>query len=144
MARRCERLGAIATYALIHDREIANRVDDSVVRVMAGASASAAPRARLCAGADRAAAGFETAPELLAMGGELKATFCLVKDGEAILSQHQGDLENADDLRRLSARTWRSMPSCSTTRRSRSSPTGIPNICRPSSPANGRERERCR
>ena len=29
------------------------------------------------------------------MGGELKATFCLVKDGAAILSQHQGDLEDA-------------------------------------------------
>ena len=29
------------------------------------------------------------------MGGELKATFCLLKDGQAILSQHQGDLENA-------------------------------------------------
>ena len=28
------------------------------------------------------------------MGGQLKATFCLVKDGKAILSQHQGDLEH--------------------------------------------------
>ena len=32
------------------------------------------------------------------MGGELKATFCLVKDSEAILSQHQGDLENSETL----------------------------------------------
>jgi hydrogenase maturation protein HypF len=37
------------------------------------------------------------------MGGELKATFCLLKDSEAILSQHQGDLENVetfDDYRK--------------------------------------------
>ena len=36
------------------------------------------------------------------MGGELKSTFCLVKDGAAILSQHQGDLEELrtfDDYR---------------------------------------------
>src|SRR5208337_2184646 len=79
------RLGEIAAYALTHDREIANRVDDSVAREMAG-------RMRLL----RRARGFEAAPELLAMGGELKATFCLVKDGEAILSQHQGDLENVE------------------------------------------------
>ena len=40
---------------------------------------------------------------MLALGGELKATFCLVKDAQAILSQHQGDLESAstfDDYRR--------------------------------------------
>lgn len=38
--------------------------------------------------------GFADAPDLLAFGGELKATFCVVKDGAAILSQHQGDLED--------------------------------------------------
>ena len=97
------RLGDIATYALMHDREIANRVDNSVARVMAGRT-RILRRARGFAPAPIALPpGFEAAPELLAMGGELKATFCLVKDGEAILSQHQGDLENAetfDDYRK--------------------------------------------
>ena len=89
------RLSSIAPYALIHNREIANRIDDSVVRLMAG-HPRLIRRARGYAPAPiRLPAGFETAPELLAMGGELKATFCLVKDGEAILSQHQGDLEDA-------------------------------------------------
>ncbi|MGH6795406.1 MAG: carbamoyltransferase HypF [Methylocella sp.] len=89
------RLAGIAAYALIHDRGIANRVDDSVMRVMAG-TARVLRRARGFAPAPvKLAAGFDRAPDLLAMGGELKATFCLVKDGQAILSQHQGDLENA-------------------------------------------------
>ncbi|MGH6799739.1 MAG: hypothetical protein ACREDI_15330 [Roseiarcus sp.] len=30
-----------------------------------------------------------------AFSAELKSTFCLVKDGEAIVSQHIGDLEDA-------------------------------------------------
>jgi hydrogenase maturation protein HypF len=90
-----ERLTGIATYALVHDREIANRVDDSVVRVMMG-QARVLRRARgFAPDPIPLPPGFEAASELLAMGGELKATFCLLKDGEAILSQHQGDLEDA-------------------------------------------------
>jgi hydrogenase maturation protein HypF len=93
-----EQLAGIASHMLIHDREIANRLDDSVVREMAG-QGQVLRRARGFAPAPIALPnGFETAPELLAMGGELKATFCLVKDGEAILSQHQGDLENPETL----------------------------------------------
>ena len=38
--------------------------------------------------------GFEHAPDLLAMGGELKATFCVLRAGEAMLSRHHGDLED--------------------------------------------------
>ncbi|MGD0105025.1 MAG: carbamoyltransferase HypF [Rhodopila sp.] len=89
------RLCGVATYALVHDRTIANRVDDSVVRAMAG-QVRVLRRARGFAPSPiRLPRGFEAAGELLAMGGELKAAFCLVKDGEAILSQHQGDLEDA-------------------------------------------------
>jgi hydrogenase maturation protein HypF len=43
----------------------------------------------------RLPAGFERAPDLLAMGGELKATFCMTQGGEAVLSPHHGDLEDA-------------------------------------------------
>lgn len=87
------RLGGIAAFALMHDRAVANRVDDSVLRVMAGRP-RLLRRARGYAPAPlRLPPGFEQAPPLLAFGGELKATCCLVKDGEAILSQHIGDLE---------------------------------------------------
>lgn len=89
------RLGDIAEYFLMHNRDIARRVDDSVVRVMAGA-----PR-MLRRGRGYAPApiplpeGFTAAPAVLAMGGELKNTFCLLREGQAILSHHMGDLEDA-------------------------------------------------
>jgi hydrogenase maturation protein HypF len=89
-----ERLGGIASFALTHDRKIANRIDDSVTRIVTGKS-RLLRRARGYAPAPiTLPRGFEAAPDLLAVGGELKATFCLVKDGAAILSQHQGDLED--------------------------------------------------
>ena len=98
-----QRLAGIASYALIHDRDIANRVDDSVVLVAAG-KMRVLRRARGYAPSPiQLPKGFEAAPQILAFGGELKSTFCLVKDGAAILSQHQGDLENAatfDDYRK--------------------------------------------
>ena len=97
------RLSGIATYALLHDRTIANRVDDSVVRLVGGRVRSLR-RARGFAPAPvRLPDGFEKAPPLVAYGAHLKSTFCLVRDGQAILSQHQGDLEDArtfDDYRK--------------------------------------------
>jgi len=38
-------------------------------------------------------------PPLLAVGGELKATFCLTRDNFAFMSQHIGDMENLETLR---------------------------------------------
>ena len=89
-----DQLAGVAAHVLLHDRVIANRIDDSVVRVMDGAP-RLLRRARGYAPAPIALPpGFDKAPEILAMGGELKATFCLIKDGQAIVSQHQGDLEH--------------------------------------------------
>jgi hydrogenase maturation protein HypF len=87
-------LADIVDIFLMHDRDIANRIDDSVIRVMAE-KPQIIRRARGYAPRSiKLPAGFERAPELLAFGGELKSSFCLVKDGAAILSQHQGDLED--------------------------------------------------
>ena len=92
-ARR--RLGGIADGFLLHDRDVARRVDDSVTRFVAG-EPRLLRRARGYAPAPiRLGAGFERAPPLLAMGGELKSTFCLLRDGAAVLSHHIGDLEEA-------------------------------------------------
>jgi hydrogenase maturation protein HypF len=87
-------LRGIADAMLMHDREIANRIDDSVVRIMAGKPTLMRRARGYAPSAVPLPPGFEGAPDLLAFGGELKATFCVVKNGAAILSQHQGDLED--------------------------------------------------
>lgn len=89
------KLAEIADYLLLHDREIVNRVDDSVVRVMAG-EARLLRRARGYAPAPLPLPpGFAHAPPILALGSELKNTFCLITGAQAVLSQHIGDLEHA-------------------------------------------------
>lgn len=93
-----EKLAAIADFFLLHNRDIVNRVDDSVVRVVEG-QVQTLRRARGYAPTPiRLPAGFTQAPAILAMGSELKNTFCLLDQGRAILSQHLGDLENAAAL----------------------------------------------
>lgn len=93
-----EKLSQIADYFLLHNREIVNRVDDSVVRVV-DHKLQIIRRARGYAPAPiKLPLGFHHVPPILAMGSELKNTFCLLREGEAILSQHLGDLENAASL----------------------------------------------
>lgn len=93
------RLAQIADYYLLHDRDIVNRLDDSVVYLADGLprllrrARGYAPQPLLLSGS------FSSATGILSMGAELKNTFCLLKEGKAILSQHMGDLKNASTYR---------------------------------------------
>jgi len=89
------RLGGIADFFLMHDRDIYLRSDDSVTRVVANL-----PRIV------RRSRGYvpmpvflrKQLPPVLAVGGELKNTVCVLKGDRAFLSQHVGDLENLETL----------------------------------------------
>jgi hydrogenase maturation protein HypF len=91
------RLGGIADLFLAHDREIENRCDDSVARVIAGRptvfrrSRGYVPRAVLLRRPVRRT--------VLACGAHLKNTFCLAAGGEAWLGPHIGDLDNLEATR---------------------------------------------
>lgn len=99
-------LADIADYWLLHDRDIVNRLDDSVVRAMDGEMRTLRRARGYSPEALSLPAGFEAANGILAMGAELKNSFCLVKNGQAVVSQHIGDLESASvqqDYRQLIA-----------------------------------------
>ena len=85
-------IGSGIDFVLDHDRPITRRVDDSVVRVVDG-GAQVLRRARGHAPEPISLPpGFDAAPTVLAYGGELKNTFCLLRAGQATLSPHLGDL----------------------------------------------------
>ncbi|MBU1672403.1 MAG: carbamoyltransferase HypF [Actinobacteria bacterium] len=92
-----ERLGDIADYFLLHDRDILVRYDDSVSRIFKGAEYPV-----------RRARGYAPYPlrvrrragrTVLALGPELKNTFCALRGDLAFVSQHIGDMETADEVR---------------------------------------------
>lgn len=86
------RLAGIASAVAGHDRAIVVRIDDSVMRVIAGAPSFI-----------RRARGFTPAPvrlahnvaPVLALGAALKATVTVTRGSDAFVSQHVGDLDNA-------------------------------------------------
>lgn len=88
-----QKLGGIADYFLIHDREIYNPCDDSVMRVSSLGTPQLFRRAR---GFVPRGVPLPTKKpfSVLALGGEMKNTFCLTREGEAYLSQHWGDLNH--------------------------------------------------
>ena len=91
------RLGTIADAFLLHDRKIAHRVDDSVLRIAAGAPYFLR-RSRGYVPAPIRLAVPPAAPMVLACGAELKNTFCVTKGPLAFLSEHIGDLSNQATL----------------------------------------------
>jgi hydrogenase maturation protein HypF len=90
-----KRLGRIADTWLVHDRPIHVPCDDSVVRMADGVEQPI-----------RRSRGYAPLPvrlpfdldPVLAMGGELKNTFCLVSGDDAWLSQHIGDMGSVETL----------------------------------------------
>jgi len=92
-----KRLKGLADYILLHNRDIANRVDDSVVRVI-GERRVFIRRSR----------GFAPMPivlpfklkrKVLAVGGHKKNVVAIAWDNKVVLSQHIGDLETVPATR---------------------------------------------
>ncbi len=90
------RLAPLADAFLLHDRGIYARYDDSVVRVVDGRTEMV-----------RRSRGYAPFPlrmpvpakvPILATGPEQKNTFCLARGEYAFVSQHIGDMENAETL----------------------------------------------
>jgi hydrogenase maturation protein HypF len=89
------RLAGLADWFLDHDRPIAQRLDDSVVRLADGA-VRVVRRARGYTPAPLPLPpGFAGAKRVLAMGAQWKGAVCLLQDDHAVLSQHLGDLDDA-------------------------------------------------
>ena len=92
-----ERLAAIADAFLVHDREIQNRCEDSVARIVAG-SPVVLRRARGYVPRGVAVPrGF--ARPVLACGAQLKNAFCLAAGETAYLGPHVGDLDCLESCR---------------------------------------------
>ncbi len=90
-------LGGIADAFLTHDRAIHVRTDDSVARVFR--SRPVVVRRSRGYVPEPVTVDREFPRPVLAVGAELKNTFCLAKGRHAFLSHHIGDLENAETLR---------------------------------------------
>ncbi len=89
------RLAGLADKCLLHNRDIHVVCDDSVTRVFGHREL---PIRRSRGYSPMPVKLLEAGPVILAVGGELKSTFCLTRDDHAYLSQHIGDMENLETL----------------------------------------------
>ncbi len=89
-----EKLGAFADAFVMHDRDIARRLDDGVERIgPAGPMTLRRARGRV-PGTLPLPSGFPDR-QVVAYGGQMKAAICLVKNGQALLGHHLGELDEA-------------------------------------------------
>ncbi|CAK8721537.1 carbamoyltransferase HypF [Candidatus Electrothrix aarhusensis] len=89
-------LGSVASHALVHNRSVVRRCDDSVVRII--------DKQQLVIRRSRGYVPQQiplpfSGPSVLACGGDLKNTFCITQGRSAFLSQHIGDLKELSVFR---------------------------------------------
>jgi hydrogenase maturation protein HypF len=97
-----QRLGDLADAFLMHDRPIRTRCDDSVMRIFNMTAVAGLPANSTTLMPLRRSRGYAPFPvhlpkkssPLLAVGAELKNTFCILRDQYAFLSHYIGDMEN--------------------------------------------------
>lgn len=82
-------LGSIADLVVTHNRRIANRADDSVMRVVTGPTYVRRSRGCVPTAIKLPADG----PDVLALGGHLKVTACVIKGQYGHFSAHIGDMD---------------------------------------------------
>ena len=90
-----ERLSGIADAFLVGERTIARRVDDSIAR---GGSFGPVILRRARGYAPAAVAAIPSTKPILATGADLKNTITLVVNGQALMSQHIGDLDQYESF----------------------------------------------
>lgn len=95
-----EQLAELADFYLCHNRDILQRADDSLVRV-AFDGLETLRRARGYV-PDEIPLETQSTKNVLALGSDLKNTFCLLRHNKAVLSQHIGDTANEQVRSQLS------------------------------------------
>ncbi|CAI2404971.1 Carbamoyltransferase hypF [Serratia fonticola] len=87
-----EELAGVADVWLLHNREIVQRADDSLVRFTEQGSEMLRRARGYVPDAMPLPPGFTAQPAILALGADSKNTFCLLWDDRAVVSQHLGSL----------------------------------------------------
>ena len=95
-----EQLADLTDFYLCHNRDILQRADDSLVRV-AFDGLETLRRARGYV-PDEIPLETQSVKNVLALGSDLKNTFCLLRHNKAVLSQHIGDTANEQVRSQLS------------------------------------------